>query len=79
MDQNGLLLERYSGRPPGRLHEGQIITVRPNLCWTFDAFEIPRSHCATLLGKRGMSCGRGTVVVPSAATTSSEPQSLMHG
>ena len=28
MDQNGLLLERYSGGPPGRLHEGQIITVR---------------------------------------------------
>jgi len=47
MDQNGLLLERYSGRPPGRLHEGQIITVRPNLCRTFDAFEIPRSHCAS--------------------------------
>jgi hypothetical protein len=29
MDQNGLLLERYSGRPPGRLHEGQIITSVP--------------------------------------------------
>ena len=47
MNQNGLLLERYSGRPPGRLHEGQIITLCPNLCWTFDAFEIPRSHCAS--------------------------------
>jgi transposase InsO family protein len=31
MAQNGLLLERYTGRPPGRLHEGRIITIRPNL------------------------------------------------
>jgi transposase InsO family protein len=41
MAQNGLLLERYTGRPPGRLHEGRIITIRPNLRWTSDAFEIP--------------------------------------
>ena len=40
MAQNGLLLQRYTGRPPGRAHDGQIITIRPNLRWTSDAFEI---------------------------------------
>ena len=40
MAQNGLLLQRYTGRPPGRLHEGRIITIRPNLRWTSDSFEI---------------------------------------
>lgn len=40
MAQNGLLLQRYTGRPPGRLHDGEIVTIRPNLRWTSDAFEI---------------------------------------
>jgi putative transposase len=40
MAQNGLLLQRYTGRPPGRAHDGQIITIRPNLRWTSDGFEI---------------------------------------
>ena len=31
MAQNGLLLQRYTGKLPGRLHEGRIITIRPNL------------------------------------------------
>jgi putative transposase len=29
MSQNGLLLQRYTCKPPGRAHEGQIITIRP--------------------------------------------------
>ena len=41
MAQNGLLLQRYTGKPPGRLHDGRIITIRPNLRWTSDGFEIP--------------------------------------
>ena len=41
MSQNGLLLPRYTGKPPGRPHEGQIITIRSNLRWTSDGFEIP--------------------------------------
>ena len=40
MSQNGLLLQRYTGKPPGRAHEGKIITIRPNLRWTSDGFEI---------------------------------------
>lgn len=41
MAQNAMLLQRYTGRFPGRAHEGQIITIRPNLRWTSDGFEIP--------------------------------------
>ena len=40
MWQNGLLLQRYTGKPPGRAHDGQIITIRPNLRWTSNGFEI---------------------------------------
>ena len=40
MAQNGLLLQRYTGKPPGRAHDGTIITIRPNLRWTSDGFEI---------------------------------------
>jgi len=40
MAQNGLLLQRYTGKPPSRAHDGQIITIRPNLRWTSDGFEI---------------------------------------
>jgi putative transposase len=40
MSQNGLLLQRYTGKPPGRVHDGKIITIRPNLRWTSDGFEI---------------------------------------
>ena len=44
MAQNGLLLQRYTGKPPGRAHEGKIITLHPNLRWTSDGFEIPCSN-----------------------------------
>ena len=40
MSQNGMLLQRYTGKPPGRIHDGKIITIRPNLRWTSDGFEI---------------------------------------
>ena len=40
MSQNSLLLQRYTGKPPGQAHEGRIITIRPNLRWTSDGFEI---------------------------------------
>ena len=29
-----------AGKPRGRAHQGQIITIRPNLRWTSDGFEI---------------------------------------
>jgi putative transposase len=34
-----VLLQRYTGKPPGRARDGQIITIRPNLPWTCDGFE----------------------------------------
>jgi len=40
MAQNGLLLPRYTGKPLGKAHDGQVITIRPNLLWTSDGFEI---------------------------------------
>jgi putative transposase len=40
MSQNSMLLQRYTGKPPGRVHDGKIITIRPNLRWTSDGFEI---------------------------------------
>jgi transposase InsO family protein len=40
MSQNGMLLQRYTGKPPSRAHDGTIITIRPNLRWTSDGFEI---------------------------------------
>jgi putative transposase len=40
MSQNGMLLQRYTGKPPGRAHDGVIITIRPNMRWTSDGLEI---------------------------------------
>ena len=40
MSQNRMLLQRYTGKPPGRAHDGKIVTIRPNLRWTSDGFEI---------------------------------------
>jgi len=41
MAQNGMLLSRHAGKPPGRPNEGHIIALRPNPRWTSDGFEIP--------------------------------------
>lgn len=41
MRQNGLLLERYTGKRPSRIHEGRIITLHSNTRWCSDIFEIP--------------------------------------
>jgi putative transposase len=40
MSQNGMLLQRYIGKPPGRAHEGVIISIRPNLRWSPNGLEI---------------------------------------
>jgi putative transposase len=40
MSQNKMLLQRYTGKPPTRAHDGKIITIRPNLRWTSDGLEI---------------------------------------
>ena len=40
MKQEKLLLERCTGDRPGRTHDGVIVTLKPNLRWCSDAFEI---------------------------------------
>lgn len=40
MRRHGLLLERHSGRRPGRVHDGTIVVIRSNLRWCSDVFEI---------------------------------------
>jgi len=40
MKQQGLLLQRHSGRRKGRLHDGKVIVMRSNLRWCSDVFEI---------------------------------------
>ena len=40
MKQNGMLLSRYTGRKTARTHDGKIITLKSNLRWCSDVFEI---------------------------------------
>jgi putative transposase len=68
MKRNKLLLERYTGDGRGRKHDGVIITLKPNLRWCSDSFEIrcwsgERVHVAFVLD----SCDRevtGFVAAP---------------
>jgi transposase InsO family protein len=46
--RHGLLLERHSGRRPGRVHDGKIVVMRSNLRWCSDAFEIACWNGATV-------------------------------
>jgi len=39
MKVHGLLLEKHSGRRPGRTHDGKVIVMRSNLRWCSDGFE----------------------------------------
>lgn len=38
--QNNLLLEKHTGRKPKRTHDGEVITLKSNLRWCSDGFEI---------------------------------------
>lgn len=40
MRLHGLLLARHTGSGPERPHEGKVITLRRNLRWSADAFEV---------------------------------------
>jgi transposase InsO family protein len=41
MKQHGLLLTRYTGKRAVRTHDGKVVTLKSNLRWCSDAFEIP--------------------------------------
>lgn len=40
MKQNGMLLARHTGKKTTKPHEGKVITLKSNLRWCSDAFEI---------------------------------------
>ncbi len=40
MRLHGLLLARHSGKQPTRAHDGKVITLRSNLRWCSDVFEV---------------------------------------
>ncbi|QJT10398.1 IS3 family transposase [Oceanidesulfovibrio marinus] len=40
MRLHGLLLTRHSGKRPTRAHDGKVITLRSNLRWSSDVFEV---------------------------------------
>jgi len=40
MKQNSLLLSRHTGKRPSRSHNGMVITLRRNMRWCSDIFEI---------------------------------------
>lgn len=39
MQTHALVLERHTGRPPGRVHDGKIMVMRSNLRWCSDGLE----------------------------------------
>lgn len=41
MKQNGMLLARHTAKKVARTHDGKIITLKSNLRWCSDVFEIP--------------------------------------
>jgi putative transposase len=41
MKQNSLLLARFTGKNVARSHDGKVITMKSNLRWCSDVFEIP--------------------------------------
>jgi transposase InsO family protein len=48
MKQHSLLLEKHTGRRPGRCHDGTVVVMRSNLRWCSDGFEF--------------GCGNGEIV-----------------
>lgn len=40
MRDHGMLLTKYTAKGQQRAHDGKVITLRPNLRWTSDGFEI---------------------------------------
>ena len=40
MREHGLLLRRHFGDRPGRVHDGKVITLKSNLRWCSDCFEV---------------------------------------
>jgi transposase InsO family protein len=56
MKQNNMLLSRYTGKRPMRAHNGMVITLRRNMRWCSDVFEIACSNAQIVRVAFSLDC-----------------------
>jgi putative transposase len=56
MKQNNMLLSRYTGNRPMRAHNGMVITLRSNMRWCSDVFEIGCSNAQIVRVAFSLDC-----------------------
>ena len=56
MRLHGLLLARHTGQHPERAHDGKVITLRRNLRWSADGFEITCTNGETVRVAFALDC-----------------------
>lgn len=56
MRLHGLLLARHTGQHPERAHDGRVITLRRNLRWSADGFEIACTNGETVRVAFALDC-----------------------
>jgi putative transposase len=56
MKQNNMLLSRYTGKRPMRAHNGVVITLRSNMRWCSDVFEIACSNADVVRVAFSLDC-----------------------
>ncbi len=74
MSRHGLLLQRYTARPPDRAHDGIIRTIHPNAWWTSDRFQIACSDQTVYVAFSLDTCDREVI---SACNDPSTPAQVM--
>jgi transposase InsO family protein len=56
MKHNNMLLSRYTGNRPMRAHNGMVITLRSNMRWCSDVFEIACSNAQIVRVAFSLDC-----------------------
>ncbi len=56
MKQNHMLLSRYTGKRPIRSHDGVVITLRSNMRWCSDVFEIACTNAEVVRVAFSLDC-----------------------
>ncbi len=56
MKQNHMLLSRYTGKRPMRAHNGMVITLRSNMRWCSDVFEVGCSNAQIVRVAFSLDC-----------------------
>jgi transposase InsO family protein len=56
MKQNNMLLSRHTGKRPMRAHNGAVITLRSNMRWCSDVFEISCSNAEIVRVAFSLDC-----------------------